>query len=71
MAEAGDAFQVRAFECHNGNFGIPSALSRPDLFDRETIVEIQKRLRESGYEGPVDGSFNTATRATLKGLIRA
>lgn len=61
-------FQLKAFECHNLNFEVPAAVSRPELFDSETILEIQTRLRDSGYDGPVDGRFNEATIAALRSL---
>lgn len=66
--ERAATLQIKAFECHNSNFKVPAALSRPDLFDPETIAAMQKQLQGSGYAGPLDGSFNPATRAALRSL---
>lgn len=62
-------FQIRAFECHNRHFAEPAARSRPEIFDRETIVEMQKQLRDRDYDGPLDGGFNPKMMAALRALF--
>lgn len=63
------AMQIKAFECHNRHFAMPAAISQPELFDRQTIVEMQQQLREQDYDGPIDGQFNAKMMAVLRGLI--
>ncbi len=62
--------QIKAVSCHNHYFEMPVILATPKLLSSETIRQVQILLKaDDGYDGPVTGRVDAATRKVLGGKL--